>query len=58
MKLYENKNIKFIKNNLENIQKKGLIAKVQNLEPKLEEYNKVIKVIKNFIKEKKSNIWW
>ena len=53
MKLYENKNIKFIKNNLENIQKKGLIAKVQNLEPKLEEYNKVIKVIKNFIKEKK-----
>lgn len=57
MKLYEKKNIKLINNNLENIQKKGLIAKVKHLEPTLDEYNKVIKIVKDFIKEKKRVIY-
>ena len=53
MKLYNNEFINIINSDLPNIQKKGNIAKVTKLEPTIEEYNKVIKVIKKFIEDKK-----
>ena len=57
MKLYNNKFINIINSDLPNIEKKGNIAKVTKLEPTIEEYNEVIKVIKKFIEDKKRIVY-
>ena len=59
MKLYSKEFINTINKELPNIQKKGNTAKVKNLEPTIDEYKQVIKIIIKFIEDKiKNYLWW
>ena len=51
MKLYNENFLKNIDLNLEDIEKKGNIAKAKYLEPNIEEYNDVIKIIIKYIED-------
>lgn len=57
MKLYSKDFINTINKELPNIQKKGNTAKVKNLEPTIDEYNQVIKIIIKYIEDKKRIIY-
>tara|TARA_B110000208_G_scaffold192023_1_gene261872 strand:+ start:6387 stop:7733 length:1347 start_codon:yes stop_codon:yes gene_type:complete len=57
MKIYNDKDIKIIDENLSIIQKKGEREKALRNDPTIDEYKKVIKVIIEFIKNKKRIIY-
>ena len=57
MNLYSNKDIQLLEDNIENIISGARRNQLKKIEPTLEEYNNVMKIIKNFIIEKKRIIY-